>query len=112
MIACVCLLHCLFEWCIQTSDSLEYEFDCRRVIDKMKMANGITRSRDSKRVYVAETIAKTMNIYDRNEKTNDLTLVKKVSTFSGCDNIELSDDGNIYLGCHPKGMLLFSSCFF
>ena len=69
----------------------------------MKMANGITRSPDSKRVYIAETISKTLNIYDRDTVTNNLNLVKKVSTFSGCDNIEWSDDGNIYLGCHPKG---------
>ena len=89
---------------------MEYEFNCRRVIENMKMVNGITRSKDSKRVYISETIRKTMNIYDRNPKTNDLTLVKKVSTLSGCDNLEVADDGNIYLGCHPKGMT--NSCFF
>lgn len=40
-----------------------------------------------------------MRIYDRNPKTNDLTLVKKISTHSGCDNLEIAEDGKtVYLG--------------
>ena len=40
-----------------------------------------------------------MRIYDRDPKTNDLTLVKKISTHSGCDNLEIAEDGKtVYLG--------------
>jgi len=78
---------------------------CRKVVENLRMINGITRSADSKRIYMAETTGKTMNIYDRDSKTNELSLVKKVGTFSGCDNLEMADDGKtVYLGCHPKAL--------
>jgi len=80
-------------------------FSCRKVVEGLRMINGITRSPDSKRIYMAETTGRAMHIYDRNPKTNDLTLVKKVNTYSGCDNLEVAQDGKtVYLGCHPKGM--------
>eukprot|EP01084_Bolivina_argentea_P190815 327795_1 len=86
-------------------DKISFGWNCRRVVEELRMINGITRSHDAKRIYMAETTAKSMNIYDRNVKTNELKLVKKVDTFSGCDNLEMSQDGKtVYLGCHPKGL--------
>ena len=86
-------------------DKTSFGWNCRRVVEGLRMINGITQSPDSKRIYMAETTGRTMNIYDRDENTNDLTLVKKVNTFSGCDNLEMAEDGKtVYLGCHPKGL--------
>lgn len=86
-------------------DKTSFGWKCRKVVEGLRMINGITRSKDGKKIYMAETTAKSMNIYDRNIKTNELTLHKKVNTMSGCDNLEMSEDGKtIYLGCHPKGL--------
>eukprot|EP00485_Elphidium_margaritaceum_P009962 CAMPEP_0202688598 /NCGR_PEP_ID=MMETSP1385-20130828/4093_1 /ASSEMBLY_ACC=CAM_ASM_000861 /TAXON_ID=933848 /ORGANISM="Elphidium margaritaceum" /LENGTH=398 /DNA_ID=CAMNT_0049343613 /DNA_START=17 /DNA_END=1213 /DNA_ORIENTATION=- len=87
------------------ADKSSVGWKCRRVVENLRMINGITRSHDSKRMYMAETTAKTMNVYDRDTITNELALVKKVSTMSGCDNLEMSQDGKtVYLGCHPKAL--------
>ena len=81
------------------------DWKCRKVVENLRMINGITRSPDSKRIYMAETTAKKMNIFDRNAQTNELVLDKRVNTFSGCDNLEVAQDGRtIYLGCHPKAL--------
>lgn len=69
------------------------------------MINGITGTADASRIYMAETTGRTMNIYKREEGSNDLVLEKKVNTFSGCDNLEMAADGkSVYLGCHPKSL--------
>jgi len=85
--------------------NLEVEFNCRKVVEKLKMANGITMSSNNKYLYVVETILRTMDIFVRNEETNELSLVEKVKTNSSCDNIEYNrEDKYVYLGCHPKSL--------
>ena len=86
-------------------DKTKFGWECKKVVEGLRMINGITRSKDSKKIYMAETTAKSMNIYQRDIKTNNLTLIKKVNTMSGCDNLEMAQDGKtVYLGCHPKGL--------
>ncbi|MDC1051082.1 SMP-30/gluconolactonase/LRE family protein, partial [Candidatus Marinimicrobia bacterium] len=70
--------------------------------NKLKYANGINISKDSKKIYVAETIGKRVKIYDRNILNNDITLVETIYVNSGVDNIELDQNGDLWIGSHPK----------
>lgn len=73
----------------------------------LRYANGINISSDKKLVYVGETIGKKLSIYSRNEETNELHLINLLKMNSGVDNIEIDEDGNLWIGSHPQ-MLAFS----
>ena len=77
-----------------------------KVIDNLSYANGINISRDKNLIYITETIGKSLKIYIRDFLTNKLTLIKKVNLDSGLDNIEVNDEGDLWIGSHPK-MLKF-----
>ncbi len=74
----------------------------RKVAGGLKYANGINRSPDGKRVYVASTIGHKISVYDRDLKTGDLTLRRAVELSTGPDNIEVDGKGRLWIGAHPK----------
>ena len=69
---------------------------------KLKYANGINISNDFTKIYVAETIGRRIRVYNRNELNNSLELLDIINVNSGVDNIELDQDGNLWIGSHPK----------
>ncbi len=80
----------------------------RFVIEGLKMANGINISRDGSTLYVAELMAGTMNFYDIDLETMDVTFKDHVAINTGIDNIDVDEDGNLWIGAHPK-LLAFVS---
>lgn len=74
--------------------------------DGLKYANGINKSADGKKIYVAETTAKKITVFDRNIETGVLTKSNEIDTNTGVDNIELDTEGSLWVGCHPQ-MLKF-----
>ncbi len=74
----------------------------REVAGEFGFANGVNISPDGKTVYVAETTGMSLNIFDRNIETGDLAAVDFVSLGSGLDNVDVSPDGTVLIGAHPK----------
>ncbi len=70
--------------------------------ENIAYANGINMSRDGKEVYVASTIAGSVQVYDREAASGKLTLKDEILLKTGTDNIELDEQGNLWVACHPK----------
>ncbi|MCJ9428624.1 SMP-30/gluconolactonase/LRE family protein [Kordiimonas marina] len=70
--------------------------------DGLTYANGIQASRDGKWIFVSETTGQRVRAYARDAETGALTEKASVDIPSGLDNIELADDGTLYIGAHPK----------
>ena len=77
-------------------------------VEGIKYANGINKSADGKKIFLAATSAKKIWVYERNILTGVLTQVDEIDTNTGVDNIELDIEGNLWVGCHPQ-MLKFLS---
>ena len=72
------------------------------VADGLSYANGINMSLDGSIIYVAETIARKISVYSRNNENNTLTFKREILLGSGVDNIELDNNGSLWIGSHPK----------
>ena len=72
------------------------------IIDDLQYANGVNISNDGNQVYIAETIGKNITIYNRDNLSNELSLIKSIYVNSGVDNIEIDDQGDLWIGSHPK----------
>lgn len=70
--------------------------------DGIAYANGINMSRDGKEVYVASTIAGSVQVYDRDVASGKLTLKNEIFLKTGTDNIEVDEAGNLWVACHPQ----------
>lgn len=78
----------------------------RKVAGGIAYANGINRSHDGNKMYVAATTGRKIMIYDRDPATGNLVLEQEVNVNTGVDNIELDEAGALWVGCHPQ-MLKF-----
>ncbi len=76
--------------------------DARQVADGFVMANGINRSADGKTVYVADTLARRLSFYTRDEQTGGLTQSGSLFVGTGLDNIDVAQDGALWIAAHPK----------
>ncbi|MFZ0448821.1 MAG: SMP-30/gluconolactonase/LRE family protein [Desulfatiglandaceae bacterium] len=74
----------------------------RKVAGGLKYANGINRSPDGRRVYVASTIGHKITVYDRDPRTGSLHFRRAVELATGPDNIEVDEEGRLWVGAHPK----------
>ena len=77
------------------------------VFDKLKYANGINASSDGKTIYLTHTIGRQLLTLDRNKSSGELSLISKTNLNSGVDNIDVDNEGNIWIASHPK-MLSFA----
>ncbi|HXI86214.1 MAG TPA: SMP-30/gluconolactonase/LRE family protein [Parvularculaceae bacterium] len=68
----------------------------------LAFANGINASADGAKVYVSEFLRRRVVIFDRNATTGDLKRAGVVPTPMGPDNIEVADDGALWVAGHPK----------
>jgi arylesterase/paraoxonase len=73
-----------------------------RIEGDYRYANGIQTSRDGKTVYVASPTDRSVHVLDRDPQTNGLTLRRSVFVGSGVDNINLDEDGALWIAAHPK----------
>jgi len=71
-------------------------------VENLVFPNGINVSHDGKTVYVASTTMQEVQIYDRDPATGALQQRDRVAVGSGLDNIDVDEDGNLWIGAHPN----------
>lgn len=72
------------------------------VYDGTRYANGINTRPDGGEVYLAETIGRTIKMFSRDGQTGELTLEHTVEADTGVDNIDVDQDGVLWVAAHPK----------
>jgi arylesterase/paraoxonase len=65
-------------------------------------ANGINASADGRTVYVASTLGREVRVYARDLASGELELRETIPVGSGPDNIEVDEEGALWIGAHPK----------
>ena len=68
----------------------------------LKFANGINVSPDGNTVYIAEVLRRSVGVYERHAPTGRLKFVKSIKVGTGPDNIEIAEDGTLWIAGHPK----------
>ena len=74
----------------------------RVAIPDLVFPNGINVSPDGRTVYVAAVTWRSVLVYDRDPRSDVLTLRDQISIGSGGDNIEVDPEGTLWIGSHPK----------
>ncbi len=74
----------------------------RRMASGLNFANSIALTSDGETAYVTGTFGKDLRIYHRNPATNELKLREVVYLGSAPDNIDIAEDGGIWIAAHPK----------
>src|SRR5262249_9677087 len=59
-------------------------------------------SRGGRTLYVAAMPERRVRVYDRNPTTETLTPRETIFLGTAPDNIEIADDGGVWIGAHPK----------
>jgi len=65
-------------------------------------ANGINVSDDGQTLYIAEVLARQISVYDRDVESGELTFRSSIPVDTGPDNIEMAEDGALWVGAHPN----------
>jgi len=74
---------------------------CEEASEKLMMANGITASQDRSFIYVADPVARTINVF-RRESSGQLKLEEVVDIPHSADNLEIDHQtGEILMGTLP-----------
>ena len=68
----------------------------------LRFANGLATSADGARVYVAETAASSLRIYDRDARTGALSRARDIALPAAPDNISVDETGALWVGGLPK----------
>lgn len=79
----------------------------RKVADGIAYANGINLSANKRQLLVASPRSFSLRYYDIEEE-GTLTFDRSLHVGSGIDNIELDQDGNLWMGAHPN-LLAFTA---
>ncbi len=74
----------------------------RPAITDLVFPNGINVSPDGTTLYVASTTGRNVRFYDRDPATETLHFQREIGLGSGADNIEIDEQGNLWIGAHPK----------
>ena len=72
------------------------------VASGLKFTNGIAIAPDLKTLYIAEILNRKVGVYNRNANTNELSKRSDILVDTGADNLEWDENGNLWLGAHPK----------
>lgn len=70
------------------------------VADHLEYANGVALSEDRTLLYVAETTGRAVRVFSR--EGGALRERKRIFVGTGVDNIDVSPDGTLWIGAHPK----------
>lgn len=68
----------------------------------LTFANGVNVSADGKTLYVSEFLRRRVGVYARDADTGALSLLRRYPVKTGPDNIEISEDGALWIGGHTK----------
>lgn len=71
-------------------------------VDDLILPNGINVSPDGETIYVASTTMQEVHIFDRDAATGGLQLRGGIPIDSGLDNIDVDEEGNLWIGAHPN----------
>ena len=71
------------------------------VAEGFRYSNGINFDKSKNKLYVASMLDFIVKVFDRNED-GSLTFVENVACNTGVDNIELDENGKLWIGCHPN----------
>jgi arylesterase/paraoxonase len=74
----------------------------KKVQKGMVYANGVQISKDGTKLFTTHTIGHELFVWNRNQGTGNLILEKKLDLNSGLDNIDIDQQGNIWIASHPK----------
>jgi sugar lactone lactonase YvrE len=74
----------------------------RVVDDAVAQATGIAASADGGRVYVAQAGGRSVRIYSRDSSNGDLTPIEDVKVYSTPENLDVAEDGGIWLAAYPN----------
>jgi len=74
----------------------------KKVATGIAYANGINQSADHSKIYVASTTGRKVMIYSRDIPSGALSLEEEIKVNTGVDNIELDNQGALWIGCHPQ----------
>jgi len=80
--------------------------EAKEVLTGLKGPNGIALSLDKKQLYLALNMAEEFRIYDI-QSDNSLKLRQTFHLFTGVDNLNVDDEGAIWIGAHPILYQLF-----
>ncbi len=83
--------------------------EARIVDERLKSASGIALSPDTTRLYVAETMGKALRIYERDLATGAIELVESVPLPGAPDNLNVAEDGAVWIALHAKTLALIRS---
>lgn len=73
-----------------------------RAVEGLAYANGVNVSADGRTVFVAETGGRRLSAYDRDPASGALTLKQDGFFGTGLDNIDVAEDGALWIGAHPR----------
>lgn len=74
----------------------------KKVATGIAYANGINQSADHSKIYVASTTGRKVMVYTRDIPSGALSLEEEIKVETGVDNIELDNQGALWIGCHPQ----------
>lgn len=74
----------------------------QKVAEGINYANGINISNNGKTLFVASTTGRKILVYDRNLANNQLKHKGSLHLATGVDNIELDENENLWIACHPQ----------
>ncbi|HEY7378306.1 MAG TPA: hypothetical protein VH542_06455, partial [Steroidobacteraceae bacterium] len=84
-----------------------YDGHSMRVVDDaIAQASGIAASADGGRIYVGQAGARSVRVYSRDSSTGDLAWVEDVKVYSSPDNLDIAEDGGIWVAAHPNLLAL------
>jgi arylesterase/paraoxonase len=81
--------------------------DFRIVAEGLGFANGIATSKEGDLIYVAETLSRQISVFDRDVKSGNLTLREEIELDASPDNINIDQNGHIWLAGHPQLLSLY-----
>jgi arylesterase / paraoxonase len=83
----------------------------REAATGLVFANGINVSPDGNHIYVAESTARRVQTFRRDAFSGKLTPENAFAFPSGPDNIDVSDEGDLWIAGHPKmfGLVAYAS---
>jgi len=70
------------------------------VATDLSFANGINISPDGRSVYVAQSLPRNIRVYSRDLISNQLTHLKDIPLNTAPDNIDIDQDGQLWIGGH------------
>ena len=74
----------------------------RVVAEDLRYANGVNVSPSGETLYVAETTGGAIRVYDRDASNAGLRLVRTIAVDGAPDNINVDDEGALWVGAPPK----------